>query len=354
MQRRLPNGQFSDNFYALKFSWPLKSRVSEIDIIKHLKNALPESSHDHLPELFFSRTWTAEELKLPWLDLGLSLSEENHQDRVLRGLAATYYKKLWEAGSITNFKQAWLDCVECELFGQYAHAFQYSPPSLPVCYLVYRIGRVLHRDISENNLMLLSKPDGKAKGVLNDWDMAKFIHHQEQGILAGHHRTGTPPFMAIDLVEVSPVPMTEGQPLPPAPPHWLRHELESLFYILVWAALHYNLSLGTRDPEVHPLIASWTDVQRNAEAKTRYLMGAPKEDREVQQHAKEEFKSLVGEWIVPLRKLWGRALFFGRDNEEHSALATYSGHLTFKAFMQAIKVEPRTWGLPESFLEEEV
>jgi hypothetical protein len=109
---RLPNGEFSDGLYALKLSWPPTTRASEIDVIKHLKNALPESSHDHLPQLVFSRTWTAEQLALPWLDLKLRLSKENHEERVLRVLASRHYEKLWEAGSIENFKQAWLDCVE--------------------------------------------------------------------------------------------------------------------------------------------------------------------------------------------------------------------------------------------------
>lgn len=112
VQRRFPSGAFADELYALKYSWAVKDRLSEIDAIQHLRIALPASSHDHIPELFFSRSWSTEQLQLPWLNLRLDLNEKNHQERVLRAFASKYYKKLWQAGSIENFKQAWLDCVE--------------------------------------------------------------------------------------------------------------------------------------------------------------------------------------------------------------------------------------------------
>lgn len=115
VQRRLPSGTFSDEVCALKFSWAMKNRLSEIDAIQHLRTALPESSHEHIPFLFFAQSWTAEQLRLPWLGLKLSLNGGNHQERVLRVFASKYYKKLWQAGSVENFKQVWLDCVESEL-----------------------------------------------------------------------------------------------------------------------------------------------------------------------------------------------------------------------------------------------
>jgi hypothetical protein len=69
---------------ALKFSWPLKSRTFEIDILKHLKGVLPSSSHDHFPHIFFSQTWTADQMKIPALSLNLSLYGESQQERVLK------------------------------------------------------------------------------------------------------------------------------------------------------------------------------------------------------------------------------------------------------------------------------
>jgi hypothetical protein len=71
-------------------------------------------AQDPLPEFTFTSTFTAEELNLPWLRLGLNLTPSNYSDWVLRGMVGKFYHKLWEAGSIENFQQAWLDYVECE------------------------------------------------------------------------------------------------------------------------------------------------------------------------------------------------------------------------------------------------
>ncbi|KAJ3526148.1 hypothetical protein NMY22_g10280 [Coprinellus aureogranulatus] len=322
VHRRLSSGMFDSKPSVLKFGWALKTRVSEIDTIKHLHSVLPKSSHDHLPKLFFSQSWTAEQIGLPWLDLKLSLSEDNHQCRVLRVLASGYYRKLWEAGSIENFKQAWLDCVE-------------------VCYLAFRMGKVLHRDISENNVMLLPLSDGAVKGVLNDWDMAKYVQGGCDGPTPGIYGTGTPPFMARDFLR--------GHQLRCQTTHYFRHDLKPLFYVLIWASIHYNLRQGTRDTEIHRVLAGWTkDVDCNMAAKTGFMTGGSQEENTVLDAVKPEFAQVAKEWIKPLRRLFKTAIFFGTEDEEDGSYdpSTYNGHLTFKKFMDAIKVPPRTWGIP--------
>ena len=40
---------------------------------------------------------------------------------------------------------------------------------------VYKATRVLHRDISVNNIMFYYEPDGSVVGVLCDWDLAKEV-----------------------------------------------------------------------------------------------------------------------------------------------------------------------------------
>ena len=42
-------------------------------------------------------------------------------------------------------------------------------------YQAYTVGKVLHRDLSENNLMFKRK-DGEVKGIVNDWDMASILN----------------------------------------------------------------------------------------------------------------------------------------------------------------------------------
>lgn len=90
-----------------------------------------------------------------------------------------------------------------------------------------KFGKVLHRDISAGNVLWRSVPKSRCVGVLNDWDQASDII--PQGPLK--YRTGTGPFMARDLLAGGSEP----------PTHLYRHDLESLFYLLVWAAVLYTL-----------------------------------------------------------------------------------------------------------------
>ncbi|TFK21746.1 hypothetical protein FA15DRAFT_548134, partial [Coprinopsis marcescibilis] len=87
----------------------------------------------------------------------------------------------------------------------------------------WQTGQVLHRDLSENNLMVNRMEDGTSKGVLNDWDMATRIDSNTQDPGSSpQSRTGTLPFMACELLLNKP------------PPHFYRHDLESFVYILLW------------------------------------------------------------------------------------------------------------------------
>ncbi|KAJ3538974.1 hypothetical protein NMY22_g4948 [Coprinellus aureogranulatus] len=323
---RLPDGAFSPDPHVYKLSWPLKDAPSEIDVVKALKGKLPKEAHDHFPDFLFTTTFTAHDLKLPWLRFGLNLAEGNHQNRELRGMLGKYYHKLWEAGSVENFKQAWLDCVEC-------------------LYLARKLGKVLHHDISEGNLMVLKLAGETVKGVLNDWDLAKIVSGDDSNPSSAEVRTGTPPFMAHDHLGRTHFP------------HWFRHDLESLFYILIWAALHYNLKDGTRDRKPHPSVAGWVgDIDENRTVKLRILSFDRDTTNEIFEGVKPEFASVLEEWIKPLRLLFADAW----SSHHHSCLAdadppdpiTWGGKLTFKKFMDAIHVTPRTWGIPD-FLEDD-
>ena len=82
---------------------------------------------------------------------------------------------------------------------------------------LFEVPKILHQDISLNNLML-DKEGNKIYAVLNDFDLAVSA---DVKITLSKQCTGTKPFMAIDLL----------QPDPPV--HMYRHDLESLFYVLV-------------------------------------------------------------------------------------------------------------------------
>lgn len=111
--RLFDNGHSQDN-QALKLSWPLLICPLEAPTIMKLRAAI-SGWKDHLPGIRFSITLTAKELCLPRLELlkGLSNCSEL-EDRQLHILEMKKYKKLWEVGSIAEFKDVFIDCLECE------------------------------------------------------------------------------------------------------------------------------------------------------------------------------------------------------------------------------------------------
>ena len=94
-------------------------------------------------------------------------------------------------------------------------------------YLAVSKDGIKHRDISISNLMCRRLEDGSVQGVLNDWDVAS-TSHTESDSEHTNMRTGTMPFMSIDLHE------------DPPPVHMERFEYESLFYVLYWICLSYS------------------------------------------------------------------------------------------------------------------
>ena len=61
---------------------------------------------------------------------------------------------------------------------------------------LFEVPKILHRDISLNNLMLRKEGD-KIYAVLNDFDLAVSADVKST---SSKQRTGTKPFMAIDLL----------------------------------------------------------------------------------------------------------------------------------------------------------
>ena len=96
-------------------------------------------------------------------------------------------------------------------------------------------GRILHRDISINNIMYEIR-DGAYYFVLIDFDMA-IVVEDRRGKSTYHtsskHRTGTLPFMAWELIKDATRGMNNPDWIPI--PHLLRHDYESLFYVSFWS-----------------------------------------------------------------------------------------------------------------------
>ncbi|KAF9502091.1 hypothetical protein BDN71DRAFT_1491454 [Pleurotus eryngii] len=223
-------GNISQVPMAVKLSWPLSTRPSlEAELIHELRDKMGRMK-PHLPKIYFAM--------LPG-DLFRSMKiAHNFEQRYFTLMIVEQYKHLWEVPTCDDFLDVYLDIVECH------HA-------------ALKTGNILHRDISEMNLLWQQK--SRCVGILNDWDLSSVFSQ-----LGAHtkHRTGTGPFMALDL-------LTGVEP----PSHLYRHDLESLFYVFVWAATNYTLDKDA--PFVrHPnsAILKWAGTYTDAyEAKSSFL-----------------------------------------------------------------------------------
>ncbi|KAJ3512394.1 hypothetical protein NMY22_g15343 [Coprinellus aureogranulatus] len=202
---------------------------------------------------------------------------------------------------------------------------------------------MLYYDTNENNLKLMVTSKG-VHGAVIDWDMAEFEGHNGK-TSAAHHRRGTPPFMAIDLLD--------GRPWG----HLYRYDLESLFYILIWAAIHYNLKKGMKSRKVHAAVKGWisNDMELNADAKTLFLTpGGRRPSQEVFKAIQPEFREIKDELIIPLYYLFSNALASRASaldcNKPGYNYETCEDQLTFETFMKAIKATAR-WASPTSAQE---
>ena len=100
---------------------------------------------------------------------------------------------------------------------------------------LYDIPKILHCDISLNNLMF-HKEGRNVYAVLNDLNLA--VNADVKSTLS-KHCTGTKPFMAIDLIHPDPTV------------HMYRHDLESIFYVLVWITSRFHNGQEIADPPLH-------------------------------------------------------------------------------------------------------
>jgi serine/threonine protein kinase len=111
-------------------------------------------------------------------------------------------------------------CLVVSPPGRAIHEFESVLEFLEVCRDVikghrslYQDGKILHRDISKNNIIITDAEKEKdPSGMLIDLDLAKEL---DSGPTGARHRTGTMEFMAIEVLE--------------GKAHTYRHDLESFF-----------------------------------------------------------------------------------------------------------------------------
>ncbi|KAG7443363.1 uncharacterized protein BT62DRAFT_327620 [Guyanagaster necrorhizus] len=329
----LPVTDVFERILVLKFAWVLRDgSVPETELIKKILRLAPEI-RKHLPDLHFSRLYDSDmDLCLPRFSLShLEDEQEYSWRRDLLTTVTTRYYHLWKVRNLQEFKKIFIEIVECH-------------------HIAHKKGRVLHRDISWTNLMF-DRVDDIPIGMLNDWDNS--AHVDENGnimAIPGMHESarGTFVFMAVDLLR------NKNQK------HFYRHDLESFFYVLVWAAVHFNLKEGTRSQLAHPVLSGWVAGDEEAWKTKMTFLKDFEAGETVFNVMGEDFDELNVTWILDLREMFADGY---SAREEHPrangrcALGkslcvrnsrikrldtvfdekTLGGHVTFEKFMAILK-----------------
>ncbi|QRV85648.1 hypothetical protein RhiJN_13666 [Ceratobasidium sp. AG-Ba] len=174
---------------------------------------------------------------------------------------------------------------------------------------LYDIG-ILHCDISVGNMMY--DPLGQ-EPYLIDGDLGKSVKNLDSP--SSDHRTGTLPFMAIDLLVAKP------------PKHMYRHDLESFFYVLIWICAPDHSGWETVD-----------SIPEMLEKKQAFF--APGQSRPVDSLVLHEyFEPMRLTWILSLYRiiLRGRAAIDPDIGKPNADFETMGGYLTFDTFMEELQ-----------------
>ncbi|KAH7891040.1 hypothetical protein F5I97DRAFT_1976866 [Phlebopus sp. FC_14] len=188
--------------------WAEESRKSEPDILQKVYEIAGNNNvkgrddvEGHVPAMVCYQKYLHTSTALIRKRLGLNVNGS-------RVLYVIVFRKLEPITALTgdDFLRAWWDTVRC--------------------HFVLWTNGVRHRDVSPSNLMYRIV-DGMIVGVLIDFDLASL----GDGV-TGTERTGTVPFMALDL-------LTE-EALRGEVKHPYEHDAESFIWLLTWISLRYS------------------------------------------------------------------------------------------------------------------
>ncbi|KAI0791085.1 hypothetical protein C8Q75DRAFT_890971 [Abortiporus biennis] len=304
----------SEEYLVAKVSWPDERRNSEAGYIRAIRKKMkehPDAKHyaKNIVKVKYSLTLKrdAEQLLFP---RGLVGFEDPSELRVLRLLVLVCYEPLEKVISVEEFKKVFRDVV-------IAHHW------------VFSVGKILHRDLSTTNLMI-QRIGPEINGILTDFDLAVSESKEEQDEEVGRlseglaldttppsplpgpttsldvsdvkekahtdnisqnmrFRTGPGPFMAIDVLDLTPTPI-----------RIYRYDLESFFYVLVWFCAGFNPEMNTlssiddwRTPPFKTIAANKQSFVNTNE--TRNAILAP---------THSTYKPIIDLWISPLRKIF--------------------------------------------------
>ncbi|KAG1806011.1 hypothetical protein EV424DRAFT_1350885 [Suillus variegatus] len=150
--------------------WPEETRQSEPDILNEVYK-IAQTYPDSWSGFTFKEKSTSK------IRVALGLKDAGRAEQGSRALYITVFRKLIPITTLSGeeFLAAWWQVVNC-------HRALWK-------------GGVLHRDVSPSNLMVYHLHD-QYIGILNDYDLSSFERDGSRGL----ERTGTVPFMAVNLL----------------------------------------------------------------------------------------------------------------------------------------------------------
>ncbi|PBK72017.1 hypothetical protein ARMSODRAFT_1017003 [Armillaria solidipes] len=226
----------------VKISWPDISRTSEADFVGKAREKAREKARtmtqgkrpdwalDHLPDILLSQDFgydadsTQANLFTLFGKAMFACEKLKYEGRVCRITVQEKLHPLDELQAGQEFAQVFFDILQI-------HKWLYDHP------------RILHRDISTNNIMWRRTVSGHLRGVLNDFDLSSF--RDDTGTSSVEY-TGTLPYMAYELFDDD----ENGNP----PKHLYRHDLESIFYVVLLLCCRCELVTAQKSSEHEILV----------------------------------------------------------------------------------------------------
>ncbi|CAA7263641.1 unnamed protein product [Cyclocybe aegerita] len=205
--------EWADKPLVVKFSFTPVTRISEGAMLEKIVELAKGDTENvgmlaHLPDVLHHEAVPPGDVQSRF-SAWLKNQGIGYEDRRLQILVMTELFSIKELRSTAAIAPVFRDVFKCYKW-------------------LHEVAQVIHRDVSLNNIMYRKKEDGSACGVLSDFDLALFLSENKAAASTSTQRTGTKPYMAIDLLDNPKVTLL----------HRYRHDLESLFYVLVCLTTH--------------------------------------------------------------------------------------------------------------------
>lgn len=221
---------------AVKFSWQESTRRHEIENILDARRIL---KNKNVVEAYGYANLQDDSPGKALYD-ACTKKQRCFKERRFRILVMKYYHTLSEIEDYAKFRKLIIQLVECE-YNLSPRFFQLSDfDFMSALHLLFK-GRMLHRDISIGNLAY-EEAEGELSIIILDFELAVRLDDVNNG--RNSFRTGTAPFMAREVLDGFKTSYT----------HSLHHDLESVFYVIVWHAAGYR---GSNLPKKGDPLRSW-------------------------------------------------------------------------------------------------